>query len=100
MKYVLQYVAEIARAGENAYLDVKPELQTRYTIELQKRLAGTVWASGCRSWYMNRNGRNTTLYPGLTADYRRVTSQFRAADYDLVRHPSEALVPSATVRPN
>jgi len=99
MKYVLQYVGEIARAGGNAYLDVKPELQTLYNIELQKRLTGTVWASGCRSWYLNRNGRNTTLYPGLMADYRRVISQFRAADYDLVRHPSEALAETATVTP-
>jgi hypothetical protein len=85
MKYVLQYLSAVENAGDNAYLDVRPDIQARYNAGLQARLAATVWSSGCTSWYLNREGKNSTLYPGLTAAYRRVTSHFRPDDYVLVR---------------
>jgi hypothetical protein len=28
-----------------------------------------VWATGCRSWYLDRFGNNTTLWPGSTIGY-------------------------------
>ena len=34
--------------------------------------AGTVWnAGGCRSYYLDRNGRNSTIFPGSTLELRR-----------------------------
>jgi hypothetical protein len=42
----------------------------------QEQFAGTVWASGCRSWYMNATGKNTTLYPRLTVTFRKETRKF------------------------
>jgi cation diffusion facilitator CzcD-associated flavoprotein CzcO len=81
MKYILQYVAELDRIGNDYCLDVKPEVQQLYNIGLQDRLRNTVWLSGCTSWYLNRNGKNTTLYPGLTVQYRRLTARFNLEDY-------------------
>ncbi|MBL8717834.1 MAG: NAD(P)/FAD-dependent oxidoreductase [Myxococcales bacterium] len=51
-------------------LDVRPEVQASYNEELQRRLARTVWASGCRSWYQNKEGKNVTLWPGFTFEFR------------------------------
>ncbi|HEY0111502.1 MAG TPA: hypothetical protein VGB67_17810, partial [Fibrella sp.] len=53
--------------------------------QLQQLLAGTVWASGCQSWYMNKRGQNTTLWPDLTVTYRKVTRRVNMADYTIER---------------
>ena len=44
---------------------------------------GTVWLSGCASWYLDASGRNTTLWPGFTFRFRRRTRRFDAAQYEL-----------------
>ncbi len=63
------------------YLDVRPEVQARYNRALQKRLAKTVWASGCNSWYQTSAGKNTTLWPGFTFEFRLRAARFDARDY-------------------
>lgn len=89
MAFVMEYLAELDNAAETASLDVRPEVQKRYNIDLQQRLKRTVWAAGCRSWYLNRNGRNTTVYPGLTWRYRRLTRRFHRNAYLLLK-PTDA----------
>jgi len=86
--YVMQYLGELENAGPHACLDVNPEVQARYNEELQQRLAHTVWNSGCNNWYLDRNGRNTTMYPGLTSRYRRLTARLKLADYAVIRSAS------------
>ena len=84
VNYVLDYLGLLDKAGPTAYLDVKPEAQRHYNEQLQARLGTTVWASGCQSWYLNAQGRNTTLLPALTATFRRATKRVKRADYFLV----------------
>jgi cyclohexanone monooxygenase len=59
-------------------LEVDERRQHRYNDRLQRRLAGTVWnAGGCSSWYLHPvSGRNTTLWPGFTWQYRRLMRRF------------------------
>lgn len=64
-------------------MEVRPEAQERYNARLQQRLAGTTWASGCRSWYLTADGRNTTLYPGFATQFARATRRVREQDYRL-----------------
>jgi len=80
MRYIVQYLAQISKQG-TAWLDVKPEVQSLYNVKVQSRLVGTVWAAGCTSWYLNRNGINAAIYPGLTWQYRRATAQLNLNDY-------------------
>jgi cation diffusion facilitator CzcD-associated flavoprotein CzcO len=84
MKYVVEYLAKLDRLGPNDFLDVKPEVQRQYNLDIQQRLKRTSWAAGCRSWYLDRNGRNTTVFPGLTWQYRVLMRHFRPNDYDVV----------------
>jgi cation diffusion facilitator CzcD-associated flavoprotein CzcO len=73
------------RAHDVATLQVRPQAQAAYNAEVQSRLQGTVWNSGgCRSWYLDRNGRNSTLWPGTTWSFRTRTRRFDPRDY-LVR---------------
>jgi cation diffusion facilitator CzcD-associated flavoprotein CzcO len=83
MNYIIQYLQTLDEFP-GASLDVKPEVQTIYYADIQRRLKKTVWAAGCRSWYIDRYGRNTTVYPGVTSQYRRRTRRLRANDYLIV----------------
>ncbi len=79
----LNYIADgIAKthAGGGAF-EVRPEVAAAYNAELQRKLPGTVWGSGCSSWYLDSEGRNLTLWPGFTFDFRRRTSEFRTGDF-------------------
>jgi cyclohexanone monooxygenase len=62
-------------------VDVRAEVQRRFNDWLQRGLGHTVWASGCHSWYLSENGKNTTLWPGFTFSFRRKTRVFRPEDY-------------------
>jgi hypothetical protein len=62
--------------------EVKRDIQDAFNVQLQKKMSGTVWTAGnCQSWYLDDTGRNTTLWPGYTFDFRRRTRQFVPADY-------------------
>ena len=42
----------------------------------------TAWSTGgCRSWYKDSTGRNSTLWPGSTLRYRRESARFNPADW-------------------
>jgi len=88
MNYVIAYISLLESQGEKAYLDLKPAIQRAYNEALQRQFEGTVWASGCKSWYLNSNGKITTLYPRLTRQFRRETAQIDAGEYDLVQNQS------------
>jgi cation diffusion facilitator CzcD-associated flavoprotein CzcO len=88
------YVVECLRAMRERdlrYLDVRPEVQAQFNAAVQSKLGGAVWSSGCKSWYVDAHGKNRTLWPGFTFQFRKATSLLRADDYDLV--PAEVPVP-------
>lgn len=84
MNYLWGYVKFILEQDNRIGLDVKRDVVEKYIESIQERFKGTVWASGCKSWYINEQGKNNTLYPGLNDEYRRVTREFRAGEYDMV----------------
>lgn len=86
MNYVMDYLNILEKNGDNAYLDVKPTVQKLHNESVQNQFEGTVWASGCKSWYMNKNGRNTTLYPRLTVQFRKETQKVNLEDYSIVKN--------------
>lgn len=85
MNYILDYIALLETKSEKAYLDVKATRQQAYNENLQRQFNGTVWASGCKSWYANSQGKITTLYPRLLRQFRRETARIDANEYDWVQ---------------
>ncbi|HEY2638537.1 MAG TPA: NAD(P)/FAD-dependent oxidoreductase [Streptosporangiaceae bacterium] len=79
----LNYVADGITKAEAAAgrFEVRPEVAASYNAELQRKLPKTVWGSGCSSWYLDAAGRNLTLWPGFTFDFRRRTRTFRTDDF-------------------
>ena len=81
--YILDALRNM-KAREVHAVDVRPEVQRAFNARIQHKLGHTVWtAGGCASWYIDpRSGRNTTLWPGFTFQFRRATATFRLDDYE------------------
>jgi cation diffusion facilitator CzcD-associated flavoprotein CzcO len=78
----LSFLVDAVRAtGDGTPRDVRPDVAAAYNQRLQRKLPGTVWGSGCSSWYLDAAGRNLTLWPGFTFTFRRRTRRFRARDF-------------------
>jgi cation diffusion facilitator CzcD-associated flavoprotein CzcO len=82
--YIMGYT-DLLERNANAYLNVKAEIQRQHNTQLQTQFVGTVWASGCKSWYINSSGKNTTLYPRLVQAFRNRTRGVNPLEYELVK---------------
>jgi cation diffusion facilitator CzcD-associated flavoprotein CzcO len=84
LAYIVSAVRAIDAAGGGS-AEVRPQVAAAYNAELQRKLPATVWGSGCASWYLDKDGRNLTLWPGFTFDFRRRTRHFRPSEFTLRR---------------
>lgn len=82
IRYVLGALAT-AKEHKARALSPRREVQRAWNEKLQARFAGTVWATGCASWYLDARGKNVALWPGFTFSYRRETRRFDADAYEL-----------------
>jgi cation diffusion facilitator CzcD-associated flavoprotein CzcO len=100
LNYAMDCLAYLDREDISTF-EVRETVQERFNDKLQQQLDGSVWTSGgCASWYIDANGRNTTVWPGFTWPFRRRTRHFNPADYDLRRGaPTQPPPPAVSVRP-
>ncbi|WP_201294811.1 MULTISPECIES: NAD(P)/FAD-dependent oxidoreductase [unclassified Nocardiopsis] len=85
IRYTMQALKYLCRNRLDR-LDVRPEAQEAYNSMVNRSMEGTVWVTGgCDSWYLNANGRNTTLWPTFTWDFALRTRWFDPHNYDLRR---------------
>jgi cation diffusion facilitator CzcD-associated flavoprotein CzcO len=89
INYILDCLHTMDRRKLGA-IEVRSEIQEAYDRELQRRMRGTVWTSGCASWYLDARGHNTTLWPGFTFEFRHRTRHFDAQHYNLI--PQQAAI--------
>jgi cation diffusion facilitator CzcD-associated flavoprotein CzcO len=90
--HVLAALRAMGEHGAEA-VEPRPEAQAAYNAALDDRMRGTVWNSGCASWYVDRTGRNSTLWPDWTWRFRRRAAGFDPAEYRLLepaREPAPA----------
>jgi hypothetical protein len=83
LAYIVDAIGKLEAAG--GAWEVRPDVAAAYNARLQRKLPGTIWGSGCTSWYLDSAGRNLTLWPGFTFDFRRRTRRFRPRDFLRVR---------------
>jgi cation diffusion facilitator CzcD-associated flavoprotein CzcO len=84
----IQYVLgalQLVQQRQLKSLEVRREVQERFNQRLQQQMQRTVWNSGgCRSWYLHPvSGRNCTLWPGFTWQFRQQTRAFDPQSYHL-----------------
>lgn len=63
-------------------VEPRDEAQRSWVEAIDRRMRGTVWvAGGCASWYLDRTGRNSTLWPDSSWSYYRRAARFRPHEY-------------------
>jgi cation diffusion facilitator CzcD-associated flavoprotein CzcO len=80
INYVLDALDRLADP-EVGWVEVDEDVLAGYVDRVDERSSGLVWATGCSSWYVDDEGRNYTLWPGFTAEYRWRTRRFDPRPY-------------------
>jgi cation diffusion facilitator CzcD-associated flavoprotein CzcO len=89
----LRYVMDALRVMDEqqiATFEIRPEAMAAYNEQIQSKMPGTVWMSGCASWYLDAEGRNTTIWPDFTFRFRHRTRRFDTRAYSLRRRAGVA----------
>ncbi|UXY28086.1 flavin-containing monooxygenase [Streptomyces sp. HUAS TT20] len=86
LNYMADYVRQLDVLGGRAALDARPGAVDAWNRMVQERMKRTVWnTGGCTSWYLDASGRNTTIWPGTTTEFRKATRRVDLAEYELLR---------------
>jgi len=78
--YVMKCLT-LLRERATGVMELQSDAQARFNRKLQKQMERTVWKSGCRSWYLDENGKNVTLWPGFSCDFWIKTRRVETRDY-------------------
>ena len=81
-------MATVGSSGgaDGASVDVDPVAYRADDERTQRRLAGTAWVAGCRSWYKDASGRVVNNWPTWTVRYWYDTLRLRGSDVHLLDH--------------
>ncbi|MFK0101668.1 flavin-containing monooxygenase [Streptomyces sp. NPDC091040] len=86
LNYMADYLRQLNLLGGKAALDARPSAVNTWNRRVQERMKRTVWnTGGCNSWYLDANGRNTTVWPGTTSEFRKATRTVDVSEYQVLR---------------
>ncbi|MEU1037340.1 NAD(P)/FAD-dependent oxidoreductase [Streptomyces sp. NPDC005907] len=95
LNYLADFVRQLDVLGGRVALDARPGAVDAWNHRVQERMRRTVWnTGGCNSWYLDANGRNTTIWPGTTTEFRSATRRVDLAEYEVLRAPIPGLSPA------
>ena len=80
LAYILQ-LADLVLGGKCRSVAPKEEATRRFNVALREAMKNTVWVTGCRSWYLDRNG-NPALWPWGFDRFREEMNSPDLADFD------------------
>ncbi len=81
VEYIVKTLETLKRRGDD-YADVRPEAERAFTTKVRSKLSGSVWESGCSSWYLDDKGRPVTVWPYFTFKYWADTRRVREDEYE------------------
>jgi len=80
LNYITQYIATLKNKSLR-YMDLQSKTQVAFNKRIQKKMENTAWTSGCQSWYLTDDGKNSTLWPSFSVDYYLQTLTFDERSY-------------------
>ena len=80
VNYIVRAVRS-TRVTTKTVLRLRADIQQNDYANTQQKMKGTVWLSGCKSWYQSAGGEITTQWPGYTWEYWLKTRRFLTSDY-------------------
>jgi cation diffusion facilitator CzcD-associated flavoprotein CzcO len=78
----VQQLLDLVRDGRCRTVVPTATAAQRFNAALREAMKGTVWVTGCKSWYLDRNG-NPALWPWSFARFRDEMRQPDLADFAL-----------------
>ncbi|NUP13852.1 MAG: SDR family NAD(P)-dependent oxidoreductase [Polyangiaceae bacterium] len=82
-----RYIADAIKTADReriAMLEVRRSVQRAFNEEVQAALSTTVFnAGGCASYYIDKNGRNSSIYPWTTVDLRWRLRKFDVEQFEI-----------------
>jgi cation diffusion facilitator CzcD-associated flavoprotein CzcO len=98
IEHLLATLSHMWRHGASA-IEPRPEAQSAFVAEVQRRMEGTVWIAGrCASWYLDSTGRNSTLWPDFSWRFRRRAERLKADEY-VLSFPPDTKQPAVFTQP-
>jgi cation diffusion facilitator CzcD-associated flavoprotein CzcO len=89
--YIVEWI-KLHMSGAYAAASPRHDATERYNAELREALPGTVWAAGCNSWYLGRDGL-PELWPFRPERHTEMLREPHLAEF--VLEPAERLSPAA-----
>jgi cation diffusion facilitator CzcD-associated flavoprotein CzcO len=72
IEHTVDAVKHIAGADGVRAIEPTQAATTLFVDECMRKMRGTVWVDGgCSSWYLDKNGRNSTLWPSSVPAFRK-----------------------------
>jgi cation diffusion facilitator CzcD-associated flavoprotein CzcO len=91
--YVARAIEHMDRHGI-ATVEATEDAHRSWNRMLQTKLVGTVWnAGGCRSWYLDRSGVNTTIWPDFSFRFVAAMRRFEVTEYATSAVPGPVIGP-------
>jgi cation diffusion facilitator CzcD-associated flavoprotein CzcO len=91
IEHVLQAIRAMERRGAST-IEVRRRVCEEFNQQVDARMEGTVWDSGCASFYLDATGRNGVLWPDWTWRFRRLATRFDAEAYQMTGAPERTPV--------
>lgn len=75
-------------------IEVTPQAQAAFLDEVDAKSGASVWSGGgCHSWYLDAQGRNTTLWPDFTFRFRDRTRRLEPEHFRIIQADGRPLRP-------
>ncbi|MGB5579917.1 MAG: NAD(P)/FAD-dependent oxidoreductase [Woeseia sp.] len=86
----------IKLANDDKVVSVRQDAQQEYNARIHADLKNSVWASGCKSWYLRPDGKIATLYPYNARSFAAQSRRVNLSHFDLLPIPSDEATESMT----
>jgi cation diffusion facilitator CzcD-associated flavoprotein CzcO len=93
MSHVVSALDALSRNGARR-IEVRRQKAEAFDRELRAALAGSVWHTGCTSWYVDENGNDPSQWPWLWSTYRRMAERIEPDAYELSAPTLDPKVPA------
>lgn len=83
LAYIIDAIRQAQAQGISS-IEIDPVRTAEFNDRVQAALQDSVWnKGGCSSYFIDRNGRNSTAWPWTTLEMRRQLSRFKLEEYIL-----------------
>jgi len=86
------------RENNLATVEPRAEAQAGFVTEIDRYMPRTVWMKGgCKSWYLDMTGRNSSIWPWSSWGFRRRIAHFDPSNYLLSKSHTAGTVSSGSI---